>query len=143
MAEFEEKLNQILSSPSAMEQIMALAGSLSGDPPPSGGQQAGQPTQTAQSGQSPPPFSGGMGGMGGLGDLGSLFSSVDPGMIAKVLPLIAEFQHQDDDRTRLLEAMRPFLSPQRQGRLEQAVQITRLTRVLRTAMTMFREDQDV
>ena len=76
MAEFEEKLNQILSSPSAMEQIMALAGSLSGDPPPSGDQQNGQPAQAAQSPSSPPPFSGGTGGMGGLGDLGSLFSSV-------------------------------------------------------------------
>ena len=29
MAEFEEKLNQILSSPEAMEQIMSLANSLS------------------------------------------------------------------------------------------------------------------
>lgn len=127
MAEFEEKLNQILSSPSAMEQIMALAGSLSGD---AGGK---EPEPAAAPASGPPP-------MGGLGDL---FSGIDPGMVMKLLPLLSQLQDQGDEKTRLLEAMKPFLKPDRQGKLDQAIQITRLSRLIRSAMTIFQEEGHV
>lgn len=125
MAEFEEKLNQILSSPSAMEQIMALAGSLSGETG------AKEPEQTAPPSPSP---------MAGLGDL---FSGIDPGMIMKLLPLLSQLQDQGDEKTRLLEAMKPFLAPDRQSKLDQAVRIARLSRLIRSAITIFQEEGHV
>ena len=66
MAEFEEKLNNILSNPEAMSQIMQLAQSLGGggEPPPS----APPPPQPS----APPP-------PGGGGDLlSSLAGGLDP-----------------------------------------------------------------
>lgn len=137
MADFEEKLNQILSSPSAMEQIMALAGSLSGETggsAPEGGQ---PPQQSAPSGPPPPSEPPGMAG------LGDLFSSIDPGMIMKLLPLISQLQDQGDEKTRLLEAMKPFVSPERQSKLDQAARVARLSRILRSAMTLLGEDGHV
>lgn len=133
MAEFEEKLNQILSSPAAMEQIMALAGSLSGQTAPSGEeeQNSGQPSPP-----SGPEQGADLSGMAGLGDL---FSSVDPGLIMRLLPLLTQLQDQGDEKTRLLEAMKPFVSPQRQGRLDQAARAARLSRLLRSAMTILGE----
>ncbi|MBQ9165689.1 MAG: hypothetical protein IJX71_01985 [Oscillospiraceae bacterium] len=131
MAEFEEKLNQILSSPSAMEQIMALAGSLSGETGTKEQEQAQTQSQTAAPAPSP---------MAGLGDL---FSGIDPGMIMKLLPLLSQLQDQGDEKTRLLEAMKPFLAPERQSRLDQAVRIARLSRLIRSAMTIFQEEGHV
>lgn len=136
MAEFEEKLNQILSSPEAMEQIMSLANSLSG-----GG--AAEPSEQAAPSPPSPALPAPATGSGGMGGLGELLSGIDPGMISKLLSLVKQFQYQEDEKTRLLEAMKPFLAPDRQGKLDKAVQIARLSRVIRSAMTMFREGQDV
>ena len=115
MAEFEEKLNQILSSPQAMEQIMSLASSLSGE------------------GLSLP----------SAGGLSGLLGSLDPEMISKVMTLLSTYQNGSDEKTRLLEAMKPFLRPERQSKLDRAVQITRLSRVIRSAMNMFGGNGDV
>ena len=66
MGDFEEKLNQILSNPQAMEQIMSLANSIAG-PPGQGGQESqGADSPAPEQG---PPSSAPMGALGGLGDL--------------------------------------------------------------------------
>ena len=65
MAEFDEKLNNILSNPEAMSQIMQLAQSL-------GGPAASPPAQ--QPAQAPPPPSGGGGDL-----LSSLAGGLDAG----------------------------------------------------------------
>lgn len=125
MAEFEEKLNQILSSPKAMEQIMSLASSIgaetegAAEPVPDTGAEA-LPAIAAPS--------------GGLGDL---LGSVDPATVSKLMTLFSVYQDRSDEKTRLLEAMKPFLREERQAKLDQAVRITRLSRVIRSAMTLF------
>lgn len=120
MAEFEDKLNQILSSPQAMEQILSLAGSLSQElEPPQG-----------DGSQEPPPEP-------------SSSLPLDPALLGKLMPLLSVYQQGGDDKTRLLEAMRPFLRPERAGRLDQAIRITRLSRVIKAAMGLLRGDGDV
>lgn len=114
MAEFDEKLNSILSNPDAMSQIMQLAQSLGGGtqnaPPPQA------PPQTPQT----PSFNG--------GDLlSSLTGGMDPKLLSKLLPLIQELGGQRDSNARnLLYALRPYLKTERQEKIERALQLARL-----------------
>lgn len=115
MAEFDDKLNSILSNPDAMSQIMQLAQSLGGNGQPSAGAQPppGPPPPQPPSGD---PLSSLMGG-GGL----------DPGLLARLLPLIQELGGQRDSNARnLLYALRPYLRRDRQEKVERALQLARL-----------------
>ena len=113
MAEFDEKLNSILSNPDAMSQIMQLAQSLGGGGP----QQSESPPPPA-----PPPPSGGGGDL-----LSSLAGGLDPKLISRFLPLIQELGGQRDSNARnLLSALRPYLKSDRQEKIERALQLARL-----------------
>lgn len=121
MAEFDDKLNSILSNPDAMSQIMQLAQSLSGpgpggeSPPP----QSPPPQQTA----APPP----MGGGDLFSSLSSLAGGVDPKLLSRLLPLIQELGGQRDSNARaLLYALRPYLKEEKQDKVERALQLARL-----------------
>ncbi len=133
MAEFDDKLNSLLSNPDAMAQIMQMAQSLSGGgqeqaAPPSPPQPQQQPQQTA------PSFS--WGGQGqqtgpqppqGTDLLSSLTGGMDPKVMLKLLPLIQELGGQQDSNARqLLYALRPYLKPERQDKIERALQLARL-----------------
>ena len=143
MDDFEEKLNSILSSPEAMGQIMALADSLTGQTDP-------KPTDTAPSSvQSPVPAGGGGAGLPDLSGLTSAFSggsnplsmlqNLDPSMLQTIGALFQEYNRSDDEKAALLHALQPFLRPERWSKVEKAIQITRLSRVIRAAMQLFRE----
>ncbi len=119
MAEFDEKLNSILSNPDAMAQIMQLAQSISGDsqassaPPP-----APEPPQTPAA-RTPPAQGGDL--------LSSLAGSLDPSLLMKLLPLLQELGGQKDSNAKqLLYALRPYLKPERQEKVERALQLARL-----------------
>ena len=113
MAEFDEKLNNILSNPEAMSQIMQLAQSL-------GGPAASPPAQ--QPAQAPPPPSGGGGDL-----LSSLAGGLDAGLLTRLLPLIQELGGQRESNARnLLYALRPYLRSDRQEKVERALQLARL-----------------
>lgn len=123
MAEFDDKLNELLSNPDSMAQIMRLAQSLSGSSEEGGG--AGQREPPPQSApqhhhQEPPQTSG--------GDLlSSLAGGVDPKLLMRLLPLIQELGGQQDSNARnLLYALRPYLKPERQEKVERALQLARL-----------------
>lgn len=122
MAEFEEKLNEILSSPQAMEQIMSLASSLSG------GQSSG-PGDSSEAAPSPA--------------AGELLGGLEPAALGKLSSLLSVYRQQGDEKARLLEALRPFLKQTSQERLDRAVHITRISRVIRAALTMFGEGGNV
>ena len=128
MAEFDEKLNSILSNPDAMSQIMQLAQSLGGDgqsaaPPP-----PGQPDpQQAPAWGPPPPQQTPPSGGGDL--LSSLLGGggLDSGLLSRLLPLIQELGGQRDSNARnLLYALRPYLRSDRQEKVERALQLARL-----------------
>ena len=127
VAGFDDKLNSILSNPDAMAQIMQLAQSLSGgpegggdDPPPpqSGGPSAGPGRQPSQ----PPPS--------GSDPLSALAGGLDPQLLMRFLPLLRELGGQQDSNARqLLYALRPYLKPERQEKVERALQLARLFRI--------------
>ena len=128
MAEFEDKLNELLSNPDSMAQIMRLAQSLSGDsqdsgqepPPQSPPQQQRQQAPQDQHHQGPPPQS-------GADLLSSLTGGIDPKLLMRLLPLVQELGSQRDSNARaLLYALRPYLKPERQEKVERALQLARL-----------------
>ncbi|MCI9578611.1 MAG: hypothetical protein HFF98_07170 [Oscillibacter sp.] len=131
MAEFDDKLNSILSNPDAMSQIMQLAQSLGGggqapapSPPPPGQSAPQQPPAWNPPPQSAPPPAGGGGDL-----LSSLLGGggLDPGLLSRLLPLIQELGGQRDSNARnLLYALRPYLRSDRQEKVERALQLARL-----------------
>lgn len=119
MAEFDDKLNNILSNPDAMSQIMQLAQSLSG-----GGGEEQQPAQQPPPPRQAPPPAPPAGG----GDLlSSLAGGMDSGLLTRLLPVIQELGSQSDSNARrLLYALRPYLKEERQEKVERALQLARL-----------------
>jgi len=115
MAEFDDKLNSLLSNPDAMSQIMQLAQSLSG-----GGQDAPPPSPPSPPISSTPKSE--------SGDIfSSLLGNTDPSLFIKLLPLIQELGSQQNSNARqLLYALRPYLKEDRQEKVERALQLARL-----------------
>jgi len=115
MAEFDDKLNSLLSNPDAMAQIMQLAQSIGGSQ-----EAAVPPPQPAQPSPSPP-------GTGSGDMLSALTGGVDPALLLRLMPLIQELGGTKDSNARqLLYALRPYLNPDRQEKVERALQLARL-----------------
>ena len=124
MGDFEAKLEQVLNDPKAMGQIMALAQSLGGgsQPPP--------PPPAPPEGTTPP----------GEPPEGGSMPELDPKLLGGMASLMGQLGQGDDRRTALLNALRPFLKPERYARLDQAVQIARMSRMVRAALTLLRPE---
>ena len=120
MAEWEEKLNTILGDPEAMGQILSLAQSLGLSSQPE--QEDHPPEEGAQEGD-PPSLSGS-----------------DPMLRQSMALLSALGQEENDKRTALLTALKPFLKPERQASLDRAIQLQRLTKMARVAFRLLRDE---
>ena len=105
MEDMDSRLNALLSDPEAMGRIMALAQQLSGEsaassPPPS---------------PEPPPSS------------QQEDDGFDPMLLLKFLPLLHELRQDNSSQSmQFLSAMRPFLKPERQPKVERAVKLAHL-----------------
>jgi len=146
MSELEEKLESVLGNPQAMAQIMSLAQSLNlgGSGTPSGGEaQAQEPSQGGAPAPEPPPAApppasagsvdGGLGGL--LGALGGL----DGNTLSAAASLIGQFTDDGDDkRTALLAALRPYVREERYAKLDKAIQIAKLSRLIRSGLDLLR-----
>ena len=122
MSEFEDKLNTILSSPETMQQLASIARTLSGETPEPGP----EAKEEAPTGGNP---------------LDGLLSGIDPGVIGRLLPLLSRYQEGSTEKIALLQAMKPFLRQERQEKLERAIQITRLSKLIRSSLTLLGEGE--
>ena len=121
MAGFEEQLNSILGNQEAMSQIMALARSLSGEQPQEpGSEDTYSPAETEPA--SPP------------ADLSALMGQIDPKMLQVGMDVIRQVQSTEDRNVALLSALRPFLKEERRARLDRALKIARMTKLVRVAL---------
>lgn len=132
MAEFEEKLNEILGNQEAMGQIMALARSLSGGgPSKDAGETSGpeeEPPDREENRPEPPT------GAGAMPDLSALMGRLDPEMLQTGMRLFREYEEDDGRNAALLAALRPFLKEDRRAKLDRALEIARMTRMIRVAL---------
>ena len=104
MAEFEDKLNSILSNPELMGQIMSMAGSMNQQQPP------------------PPPPQSGLGSM-----------PFDPGAMAGMMQMLKATQLEPRQRN-LIQALRGFVPDDRLVRLEKAMQASLIAKFASKAM---------
>ena len=118
MSEFEDKLQAILGDPDAMSQIMSLAQSIGGSSP----EQTAPDTSGEESASA---F--------------SMLNDLDPRLLQIGMRLLSEFNSTDDRKTALLTALRPFVKEERYSKVDQAIQIARLSRVIRVAIDAFRK----
>ena len=128
MADFEEKLNAILSSPESMQQVAKLAQILSSQSedtvaPPSSSADA--PSETTSQ---------------NLSGISSLLGSIDLNTVSRFLPLLQELNHnQNDERAQLLHALKPFLKPERREKVDTALRLAHLLHVGKTFFKGFGE----
>ena len=160
--EFADKLNAVLGNPEAMGQIMSLARSLTGDSGDEGGSQPpiqppvesmpapASPASAAPSTQRPD-LSGIMNRLGGLTGGGghqgggptsnplAALGDLDPRVLQAGMRLLSELGSTDDRKTALLTALRPFVKEERFAKVDRAIQVAKLSRVIRVAFQLFKE----
>ena len=76
---------------------------------------------------------------GGTGSPLSALGDLDPRLIQTAVALFSEYSATDDRKIALLTAMKPFLKPERYAKVDKAVQIARLSRVIRAAFQLFKK----
>lgn len=159
MAELDQKLNSILNDPEAMGQIVNIAKALAGEtqpaapsPQPSAVQEAVyRPVETAET-PSPtepadqqPDWSAVLGLLSGAGSGNgsdnplSALGRLDPKLVSAAVRLFSEYSAADDRKVALLAALKPFLKEDRYAKMDRAVQIAKLSRVIRVAFQLFKE----
>lgn len=152
MDDLSQQINQILSDPQSMKQIQDMMGALGlggqaggpqGNGPQPGSQQvAPQPPPPAQNqsqgGLDPSALLGLLGAAPqapanpGNPPAGNVLGGISPEMLqmaSRIAPLLSQV-NREDDSTRLLRALRPLLSPYRQQKLDEAVKILHMMRLL-------------
>ncbi len=127
MDDLQSKLSEIMSDPEAMKQVQSLGemlglsqkGSSNAAPSPPPKIQ----TEAKQSESAPAPVTSDI--MSQLGALGGDAVSE----ISRIMPLLSSMK-QEDEATRLLSALRPFLSGEKQKKLDDAKRMMRFLKVL-------------
>ena len=102
---FEDKLNQILNDPDSMAKIMTLTQSLGGS---SGEKHASAPSEPPRD---PPP------------------APPDDAFVKGILRLMQQAQHTDKRQEALLCALKPYLLPERQAKIDEALKIAKLSQL--------------
>ncbi|MBQ1950595.1 MAG: hypothetical protein II363_03245 [Clostridia bacterium] len=118
MDDLNEKISRLLSSPDSLQKIqdaMAALGHMQTNEPPPAPAPAPMPSASAPIHAEPH---------------GNNASSLpDISMLTKLAPLLSSVSQEDDD-TRLLHALRPYLHNERAQRLDETMKLLRLTRLL-------------
>ena len=124
MADLEEALGNILADPQAMEQILSLASKL-GLEDQTQDQEAGQEDGgLEQAGPAVPP---------------PLFGPDQLGQLGQFVSLLRE--GTDPQADALLSALRPYLNPARQEKLDRARRLAGLSRAARQAYRLWKEGE--
>ena len=72
----------------------------------------------------------------------AMLENIDPRMLQLGMRIFSEYNRTDDKKTALLLALRPFVKEERYAKVDRAVQIARLSRVIRVAFDVFRENRE-
>lgn len=125
MDDLNQQINQILSDPESMKQIQDMMGALG----LTGGPQTGGPQTTQHQTAAPPtaPVQ-----AAPITSPASAMPSLSPEMLqmaTRMAPLLGQI-NREDDSTRLLRALRPLLSPPRQKKLDEAIKILHMMRLM-------------
>ena len=122
MSELQDKLNSLLSDPAGMAQVVQLAQQLSSTMEPSAAPtpQSGAPTPPP-SPNSPPST--------------ALPGGIDLGTVSRFLPVLQALSSDQSHSMQLLNALRPYLKEEKQGKVERAARLARLITVGKRFLT--------
>ncbi len=142
MDDLSQQLNQILSDPKSMEQVQSVLSSLglSGSAPSASSSQASSAPPNTGGGIDTSALAGILSALGGGASpsqaaspsFGTSEGGIGPemlGMVTKLAPLLSQV-NREDDSTRLLRALRPLLSSSRQKKVDEAMKILQMMRLL-------------
>jgi hypothetical protein len=121
MSELEDKINSILSSPQQMEKIMGIARSLSGELGSAAEGGGDHKSQSSASGNKNPES---------IGD-------IDPKMFKIISRLMSELKSGGDDKTALLNAIKPYLRQERRDAVDKASKIAKVAHAAKIALGEF------
>lgn len=119
MAEFEQKLNEILENPEAMDQIMSLARSLSGSTQEQNGMEDPENREPAET---------------------ELPTEAD--FFRKGVELLGSARPTGGRGEELMQALSPYLKEERRERLRRALKLARTTHLIRTIVSSMGEKGD-
>lgn len=125
MGELEDKLNSILSSPEEMEKIMGIArslsqGSFNDDKKP---KSKSEPEKSNQP---------------------DLFGGLDPRMLSMITRLMGGFNQNSNDKSKLIDTIKPYLKKERRQKLEEAANLAKMAKLAKLAFSEFSGgEQDV
>jgi len=105
MDDLSNKINQILNDPEQLQQVMELAKTM-GFPPP---QESSEP------------------------DTPSIMEAM-PEMLSGISQLLQQSQQLNEKQEALFQALRPYLKPGRQLKLDRALQLARLSHIAEAAI---------
>ena len=103
MSELEDRISSILNDPEQMDRIAEMAKSLMGGEAPPAQAEAALP------------------------ELG------DPALLGRLGRLLRSARTEDSRQEALLQAMKPYLSERRRGKMERAIQLARMARLAQLA----------
>lgn len=146
MEDLSQQINQILSDPESMQQLQNMISSLGLNAP---AQNDGQAAAAVQANPPPQPPPAGTPDLSALmGALGALGNAAQPnpqptalqslaggdsarmlGMMTRLAPLLGQI-NREDESTRLLHALRPLLGAERQKKVDEALRILQMMRLL-------------
>ena len=115
MGDFDDKLNSILSSPEAMEKIMDLAKSFSGD---SDNRSTDSSSKSSQKSASD-------------------FGGIDPKILGIMSRIMSSTSSTSDNKSQLLSCMKPYLREDRREKIDKALQIAKMAHIAKTAFSEF------
>ena len=119
MDDLNDKITRLLSDPNSMAKIQGMMAALGGGDTPS-------PSETPHA-PPPPPVAAPQ--PSAPAPSLSLDGLPDLSMLSKLAPLMGAFSKEDDD-TRLLQALRPYLHGEREQKLDDTMKMLRLTKLL-------------
>lgn len=118
MSEFDEKLNKILSSPEEMEKIAELARSFS-----EGTKSGGENKKNGRN---------------------ESHSMPDPRLISAMSRIMGSYSGFESGKEELLGSIKPYLGAKRRETIDKALEITRLAKLAKLAITeLSEEDKNV
>lgn len=137
MDDLSQQLNQILSDPQSMQQIQGMMSALglngnSGTQAAQSAPAEGLPSAPQSGGFDPSALAGMLGSLGKASPAPEQAGGVTPELlqtVTRLAPLLGQV-NREDDSTRLLRALRPLLSAQRQKKLDEAIKILQMMRLL-------------
>ncbi|MGI6039481.1 MAG: hypothetical protein GX257_04860 [Clostridiales bacterium] len=130
MAEFDNKIRDLLSSPDGVEKIVSAIRELSGG-------QSAQPAEQEETSlqmQAPPSMPAPVQQMpvSSVPDL-SAISNIDPRVMNTAMRVLQDYS-RNDDKIALLNALKPHLRSERRQRIDKASQALRLAKSVKTAL---------